>query len=133
MLKPPARLAGPLLGAMLLTSACATGYTRTTLGVNARLGPPIEVYDYYPDYFGDWHTRWNGWAPVTIYEYQGAYYSRNIRGARPLQVYRTPSGYLLPPRDNDWARTDRRFSSKKRPTPDDYARARPRPAHTPPS
>ncbi len=126
-------IAAAALGALILLTACAPANNRSRPGVEARLGPPIALYDYYPDYFGNWRTGFRSWRPVTIYEYQGGYYARSMRGARPLQVYRSPSGYFLPPRDDDWRRTDRRFSSKKLPTPDDYHRARPRPSHGPSS
>lgn len=127
----PARRTTLAFTGLLLLAACASGYSRTAVAVNPRLGPPIALYGYYPDYFGDWHVGYRSWSPVTIYEYQGAYYGRNIRGARPLQVYRSPSGYFLPPRDDAWMRTERRFSVKKRPTPNDYDRARPRPPGKP--
>jgi hypothetical protein len=112
-------------GLVLLTS-CAPSY-QSGVGVTARYGPGIEFYDYSPRAFGDWRTSYRQWQPVVVYEYQGSYYGRNIRGARPVQIYRSPTGYFLPPRDQDWARTDRRFNDKKRPTDADYRRARQRP------
>jgi len=121
----PSFLATPLLAGALLTSACGHGYYSTEVGVGTRYGPALDLYGYSPDYWGDWRVGYRQWQPVTIYDYNGAYYTRNIRNSRPVQVYRTPRGYVLPPRDRDW--NDRRFNTRRRPSDDDYRRARPRP------
>ena len=128
-MKLPTWMALSALGGLLVASACAPGYGTTTVEVGARFGQPIELYGYSPDYFGDWRINYRQWTPVVIYEYNGVYYPRNVRGARAVMVYRSPSGYFLPPHDRDWARTDRRFNNKRRPTDADYGRARPRPGH----
>ena len=130
MRRIPTWLALPALGGLLLTSACEPGaYSTTSVTVGARFGAPIDLYYYSPDYYGDWRMGYRDWSPVVIYEYNGAYYPRNVRGARAVTVYRSSSGYFLPPRNQDWARSDKRFNNKRRPNDADYRRARPHPGH----
>jgi hypothetical protein len=117
----------PALGSLMAVSGCGPGYGRTSLVVSAQLGPGISLYGYSAERDGDWRASYRQWAPVTIYEVNGQYYPDNVRGARQVQVYRTQSGYVLPPRDQEWARTEKRFDRKKVPTDADYGRARPRP------
>jgi hypothetical protein len=113
------------LGGLMLVSACGPGYGG--LAVSARLGPGIDLYGYSAERDGDWHASYRQWTPTVVYEVNGQYYPANVRGGREVQVYRTQSGYVLPPRDQEWARTDKRFNAKKVPTDADYGRARPRP------
>jgi len=117
----------PMLGATMLVAACGPSYSRRGVVVTAEVGPGIDLYGYSVDRDGDWRTGYRGWTPVVVYEVDGRYYSTNVRGARQVQVYRTRSGYVLPPRDQEWVRTDKRFDRKKIPTDVDYGRARPRP------
>jgi hypothetical protein len=121
------RNALPVLGSLMLLSACAPGYGRTGVVVNAQLGPGIDLYGYSAEQHGDWHANYRQWTPAVVYEVNGQYYPNNVRGARQVQVYRSQSGYFLPPRDQEWARTEKRFDAKKAPTDADYSRARPRP------
>ena len=127
------RLAGWLGGMVVLTS-CVPSYASVRYGRDDYYDDRdyygrrvIEIYDYSPDYYGDWRNNYRRWSPVVIYEHNGRYYPNRFRGARPLQVYRNRSGYFLPPRDRDWNRADQRFDSRRRPTDGDYRRARPRP------
>lgn len=115
------------LGSAALLSACVPSYAEVGYAPRDYYGRRVvEVYDYSPDYYGDWRYNYRRWSPAVIYEYNGRYYPNRFRGGRPLQVYRNRSGYFLPPRDRDWDRADRRFDSRRRPTQDDYRRARPR-------
>ncbi|MES1259037.1 MAG: hypothetical protein ABUL71_00480 [Gemmatimonadota bacterium] len=117
----------PMAGAALLTTACGSGYRRQGVVVTAEIGPGVDLYGYSMDRDGDWRIGYRSWTPVVVYELDGRYYPSNVRGARQVQVYRTRYGYVPPPRDQEWARTDRRFDRKKIPTDADYGRARPRP------
>jgi hypothetical protein len=119
---------GPALGAAALMSACGPGYMTTGVGVYAQPGVGLDLYGYDAGTYGDWHANYRSWTPATVYEMNGTYYPNNVRGARQVQVYHTQSGYVLPPRDADWAKTETRFDKKKIPTEADYGRARPRPA-----
>jgi hypothetical protein len=121
------RIAFPVLGSLVLLSACGRGYGRTGVEVTAQVGPGIDLYGYSADQYGDWRASYRQWSPTVVYEVNGQYYPGNVRGGRPVQVYRSQSGYFLPPRDQDWARTDRRFDRRRVPTEADYGRARRRP------
>ena len=113
-----------LLGGLVLLSACAPSYARVRYVPDDYYARRIDLYDYSPDYYGDWRYYYRDWSPVVVYEYDGFYYPRRFRGTRAVEVYRDRSGYFLPPRDRDWSRADRRFDSRRRPTHSDYARAR---------
>ncbi|HEY4099309.1 MAG TPA: hypothetical protein VGM20_00370 [Gemmatimonadales bacterium] len=117
-------LAIPLAAALFALPACGPGY-RTSVGVSAGYGSPVDVYGYYPDYWGDWHTDYLGWSPTVVYDYNGAYYPSQIRGSRPVTVYHTNKGYFFPPHENSWK--DNRFNRKQMPNAGDYRRARPHP------
>jgi len=125
------RLAG-WLGGVVILSGCVPSYASVGYGPDDYYGRDydgrrvVEIYDYSPDYYGDWRYNYRRWSPVVIYESNGRYYRKRFRGARPLQVYRNRSGYFLPPRDRDWNRAERRFDPRRRPTEGDYRRARPR-------
>jgi len=106
-------------------AGCGPGYT--SYGVTADFGTPVDVYGYEPDYWGDWRTNYSLWSPTVVYDYNGAYYPRQIRGSRPVEVYQYHNQYFMPPRDNAWVNTDKRFDYKHRPSGKDYQRARPRP------
>jgi hypothetical protein len=120
-------MALPALSGLLMLSACGPGYVSTSVGVSAQMGPGINLYGYSADQYGDWHARYRDWTPTVVYESNGQYYPNNVRGARQVQVYRVNSEYVLPPRDQEWAKTEKRFNSKRIPTEADYGRARPRP------
>lgn len=127
MMRGSKRIALPVLASVLLLSACGLMYGRSSMEVTAQLGPGIEFYGYSAEQHGDWHANYRQWTPTVLYEVNGRYYPNNVRGARQVQVYHSQSGYFLPPRDQEWARTDKRFNSKRIPTDADYGRARPRP------
>ena len=120
------------LASVVMLSACVPSYASVAYGPDDYYGRDsygrgvVEIYDYSPDYYGDWRYNYRSWSPVIIYEYNGRYYPNRFRDARPLQVYRDRSGYFLPPRDRDWSRAERRFDPRRRPTEEDYRRARPR-------
>jgi hypothetical protein len=110
----------PLLGALALTPRHASAQISATI----HLGNPVVVTNYSRDVHGDWHTNYRQWHPTTVYSYNGRYYSRSIRGARPVQVYRRQNQHFLPPQDAAWAnRADRRYNYNRRPTDEDYRRA----------
>jgi hypothetical protein len=88
-----------------------------------RLGAAIDVWDYSPDRAGDWRTNYTRWTPVIVYAYDGRYYPHEIRGARPVEVYRYRYEYFLPPPDQKWVGFDRRYDYKDRPDASDRDRA----------
>jgi len=94
------------------------------VNVTIRLGTPVVVMNYAPDYFGDWRTNYIQWRPVTVYYFQGHYYPRSVKGGRRVMIYRRGNEYFLPPQDPAWAnRGDKRFNYKYRPSDDDYRQA----------
>jgi len=95
--------------------------------VDRRLGLEIGVLQYSPDRAGDWRTNARRWTPVTVYESNGRYYPNNVPGTRAVSMYRFQNEYFLPPRDQEWVNSDRRFNYKNQPTADDHGRARSRP------
>lgn len=115
----------PALAGAVAMSACGPGYNGVSVGVQVQSRPGIELYGYSAQQYGDWRGNYRQWTPVVVYESNGQYYPTNVRGSRQVQVYRSQSGYFLPPQDQEWARTDRRFNNQRRPTAADYGRARP--------
>ena len=113
----------PLLAALNVAPRQAEAQISVTL----HLGDPIVVTNYAPEAYGDWHTSYRYWHPVTVYFYDGRWYPRAVRGARPVVVYRSENSYFLPPRDHDWDNRDHRYNYRRRPTDDDYNRAGPPP------
>jgi hypothetical protein len=113
------------LGGLALLSGCVPSYASVRYD-DGYYYPRryVDIYDYSPDYYGDWRYNYRSWSPVVVYEYDGRYYPRGFRGAREVEVYRNRSGYFLPPRDRDWNRADRRFDQRRRPNESDYNRAR---------
>src|SRR5512135_56346 len=96
----------PLVAALLL----APRHAPAQLNVSIRLGTPVVVMGYAPDYYGDWEFYYRDWRPVTLFFYDGNYYPRRVRGGRPVMVYRRGGEYFLPPRDEAWQRHgDKRF------------------------
>jgi hypothetical protein len=98
---------------------------RAQVRVTAHLGPALTINAYSPATEGDWHKNYHKWAPVTVYDYNGHYYSHSVRGARPVQIYRSGHRYFLPPQDQSWKGADKRYNYKRSPTDDDYRRAGP--------
>jgi len=115
------------LGGLALLSGCVPSYASVRYDDGYYSRRYVDLYDYSPDYYGDWRYNYRSWSPVIVYESGGRYYPRSFRGAREVQVYRNRSGYFLPPRDRDWDRADRRFDDRRRPNDSDYRRAMPRP------
>lgn len=113
----------PLLGALAVTPRQAPAQ----VSVSLHLGTPLVVTNYAPDAYGDWHTSYRNWRPTTVYYYNGQWYNRSVRGARPVVVYRSQKSYFLPPQDQDWNNKDRRYNYRRRPTNDDYSHAVPPP------
>jgi hypothetical protein len=93
------------------------------VSINLRLGPPVVVTNYAPDVYGNWRTDYMSWHPVTVYYYEGQWYTRPIRQARPVVVYQYRNQYFLPPRDAGWVNQDRRYDYRRRPVDDDYNHA----------
>jgi hypothetical protein len=118
----------PLLGALALSPRPSSAQISATI----HLGNPVAVTNYEPNRYGDWHSSYRSWRPVTVYYYNGRYYPRSVRGARPVQIYRRQNEYFLPPRDAAWAnRGDRRYNYNRRPNDEDYNHAGPPPARRP--
>lgn len=114
----------PLLGALVLQPAPAAAQgVRISFG--ARLGPEVRVYAYSPDRLGDWRANYVRWTPVTLYDINGHYYRRAVRGARPVLVYKYHNQYFLPPDDQGWRGRDHRYNYRRAPNQTDYGRARP--------
>ncbi|HEY4320982.1 MAG TPA: hypothetical protein VGM77_07330 [Gemmatimonadales bacterium] len=126
-MRSPFRVLLPLLGSVVLMTACGPGYTSGGVVVGGQAGGGIDVFGYSSAYYGDWHTNYRQWTPTTVYESNGQYYPNKVRGGRQVQVYRTSKGYVMPPRDADLTHTDHRLKSKQMPNDADYSRARPHP------
>jgi hypothetical protein len=95
---------------------------QVTVGI--RLGPEVRFSAYSAAQYGDWRTSDRQWRPVTYYAYNGRYYTRHVRGSRPVQMYRHGNQNFLPPEDQGWVGHDRRYNRRYRPNNDDYGRAR---------
>ena len=95
--------------------------------VDVRLGSEIGVLSYSADRAGDWRTSDRRWTPTTVYEFNGRYYPNNAAGARPVSIYRYQNEYFMPPRDQAWVGSDKRFNYSNKPSDADQARARPHP------
>lgn len=114
----------PLLGALFAMPVHAPAQLNLNVRFGTRLGPEIGVFAYSPERMGDWRTSYRRWAPVTLYDVNGRYYSTQVRGARAVQVYRYNNEYFMPPQDRDWNSMDRRFNTRRMPNQDDYRRTR---------
>lgn len=99
------------------------------VSISVRFGPPVVVTDYAPEVYGDWRTDYIYWRPVTLYFFEGNWYPRPIRGARPVVVYRYRNEYFLPPRDQGWVNRDRRYNYRRRPIDVDYRHVKTPPRH----
>jgi hypothetical protein len=95
--------------------------------VDPRLGAEIGVLGYSEERAGAWRRNYRRWTPVTVYEVNGRYYPRNAPNARAVQVYRYRQEYFLPPDDQKWVGSDRRFNYDRQPRDDDRRRVRNRP------
>jgi hypothetical protein len=125
------RITLPALAALSIMAMPASAQVSATV----RIGDPpprawgheVVVAPYVSERYGDWHTSYRKWQPVTLYVMNGRYFARNVRGSRPVMVYRSHNQYFLPPQDKAWERADRRYKYDRRPNDDDYTRAHPRP------
>ena len=115
----------PLLGALIAAPARVTAQINLSVRFGARLGPEIGVYAYSQERQGDWRTSYRQWTPVTLYDVNGHYYRNNVAGARAVAVYSYRNEYFLPPQDQAWMHSDRRYNYQRQPTQDDYGRNRP--------
>lgn len=112
----------PLLGALAFTPLTASAQGRAH--AHMKPGKPVLVTGYSADAYGDWHKSYRSWRPVTLYAHDGQFYSRSMKGARAVQVYRHGNDYFLPPQDDAWVkRGDTRYNYRHRPNDDDYGRA----------
>lgn len=92
-----------------------------------RLGAEIGVLTYEEERAGPWQRNYRRWTPTTVYEWNGRYYQYNAPGARAIQIYRYQNEYFLPPRDQEWINTDKRYDYNRRPNDDDHNRGRSHP------
>jgi hypothetical protein len=95
-----------------------------TISFGARLGPEVGIHAYSMQRMGDWRTGYRQWSPVTVYDINGRYYLTNVRGARPVLVYRYNNEYFFPPQEQGWSGSDRRYDYRRLPNEGDYNRAR---------
>ena len=105
----------------------ARPYTPDGFRVDARYGTEIGVMGYSQERAGDWRTNTRRWTPVTLYEVNGRYFTNRVGNARPVSMYRYQNEYFLPPSDQGWVNSDRRFNYANQPNDQDRQRARIRP------
>lgn len=117
-------LALTLVGGMIARPAQAPAQINIGIRFGSRLGPEISLFAYSPVRYGNWRTNYRRWRPVTLYEMNGHYYRYRINGARAVEAYTYRNEYFMPPRDEAWINRDRRFDYRRRPSNDDYDRAR---------
>jgi hypothetical protein len=79
-----------------------------------RLGREIGVTAYSAERAGDWRNNSRHWTPVTLFQVNGRYYPNDGVGARPVSMYRYKNEYFLPPTDQSWNGSDRRFNNNGR-------------------
>jgi hypothetical protein len=123
----PRLLALPLLGVLFAMPVRAPAQVNLTVRFGTRRGPEIGVYSYAPDRVGDWRTNYSRWTLVTLNDVNGRYFTRRVGNARPVSMYRYQNEYFLPPRDQGWVNSDRRFNYANQPNDQDRQRARIRP------
>ena len=83
-------------------------------------GNEVFISSYSPDVHGDWRNTYRRWQPVTLYNRNGRYFTRDVPSARAVMVYRWQNQYFLPPTDDQWRSADRRYNYGRAPTQDDY-------------
>jgi hypothetical protein len=93
---------------------------RTIQGPSTGYLNDVSVAMYSPQLHGEWQTVYTRWEPATLYNLNGKYYPNPVQGGRSLMVYRSQGQYFLPPRDQGWTNTDRRYNYLLRPTDQDY-------------
>jgi hypothetical protein len=114
-----------VVGAMVASACVVPARGGAEVGVVAHShGPELMVYAYSSSFYGDWRAHYMGWTPVTIYYFEGRYYSRPIPRARTVIVYRRGGDYFFPPRDRAWRGFDRRYDYSRAPSWRDHGRAK---------
>lgn len=117
-----------LLGIVVLATGCAypaqTGQVDVSMAYGQQLGPEVYLYAYSPRVYGDWRFAYTQWTPVTIYYFEGRYYSSPVRYARPVVVYSHYNEYFLPPPDRAWIGVDTRIDYRYVPNSKDRRRAK---------
>jgi hypothetical protein len=105
----------------------ARPYTPEANRYDPRLGAEIGVLAYSRERAGDWRTNRRYWNRVTLYELNGRYYPRQASGTRPVELYRYRDEYFLPPADQEWVGSDKRYNYNHQPNSADRGRVRDRP------
>ncbi|HEU4988182.1 MAG TPA: hypothetical protein VFT41_00205 [Gemmatimonadaceae bacterium] len=114
-----------VLALSLTQPAPARAQVSVGVAIGAQLGPSLSIFAYSPARYGEWREHYRAWTPVEVYEVDGRYYHRRMRGARVVVVYEYHDQYFFPPRDDGWRGYDRRYDYDHRPLVVDYERARP--------
>lgn len=83
-------------------------------------GNEVFLTDYSSDIHGEWRINYRKWQPVTLYNRNGRYFPTAVPGARAVAVYRWQNQYFLPPTDDQWRNSDRRYNYGRAPNQDDY-------------
>ena len=120
----PHVVAGLLLGVGLALPARAPAQVNLSLTLSQRLGPELSIFAYSAPDHGAWRTTYRQWTPVTVYVYEGHYYRKSVRGARPMVIYRRNNEYFMPPEDRSWVGSDKRYNYKRQPIEEDRGRAK---------
>jgi hypothetical protein len=113
-----------LLGAAIALPVRAPAQVSISVNLSRQLGPEISLFAYSQSNHGDWQTSYRNWTPVTIYDYNGHYYRKSVKGSRAVAVYSRNNEYFLPPQDNAWVGKDKRYNYKRQPTETDRGRAK---------
>jgi len=114
-----------LLGATIALPTRAPAQVKISIAFGTQLGPEVGIFAYSPARYGDWHTNYRRWTPVTFYDINGHYYRHDVRGARAVVVYSYNNEYFLPPQDKAWIGFDARYDYGRRPGDADFSRAHP--------
>jgi hypothetical protein len=115
-----------LLGASIALPVRAPAQVNIGINLSRQLGPEISIFFYSQPDYGDWRVAYRQWTPITIYDFNGRYYRRSVKGARPVVVYTRNGEYFLPPQDREWIGFDKRYNYKRAPDDRDRGRARPK-------
>ena len=93
----PKVIAALLFGAAVAMPNAASAQVSISVNLGRLLGPEVSIYSYSQPAYGDWHTAYRQWTPVTLYFYQGHYYRKSVKGARAVAVYSRNGEYFMPP------------------------------------
>ena len=113
-----------LVGAVVALPGRARAQVDISVTLSKQLGPEISLFAYSQTAHGDWRTTYKQWTPVTIYDVNGHYYRKSVKGSRAVVVYTRNNEYFLPPQDKAWVGTDKRYDYKKQPDDRDRGRAK---------